>query len=82
VTDKSQPAFPTERWDITSQANYTEHGMTLRQWYAGMAMQGMCANSDISKSMDRVGLEPKEARESIVESAFKTADLMIAEGEK
>lgn len=47
--NRGGPAFPrsgtpilneTKQWPETS-----NNGMTLRQWYAGLAMQGLCANS-------------------------------------
>lgn len=33
--DDGGPAFPLDRW---------QYGMSLRDWYAGMAMQGYIAN--------------------------------------
>lgn len=43
--------------------------MTLRQWYAGLAMQGLLACDEYER-----GLVP--------EIAYKLADAMIAEGKK
>lgn len=37
------PAFP-ERYDYVNDPSQSWGGMTLRQWYAGMAMQGMLAS--------------------------------------
>jgi hypothetical protein len=71
-------AFPSgERYTRTDlMGNQTSNskgplhkGMTLRQWYAGLAMQGMlAANPDWD--------------ESVVEWAFKLADAMVACGQK
>ena len=49
--------------------------MSLRQWYAGMALQGMLASDS---SIDRT--EVNKARWAKV--AFAFADAMITEGEK
>ena len=44
-------------------------GMTLRQWYAGMALQGMLANPSINI-----------AKSDLCNSAFNFADKMIRAG--
>jgi len=49
-----------------------QRGMTLRQWYAGKALQGIVSNPGC------VGQKP----EILSELAFVTADAMIAEGNK
>jgi hypothetical protein len=41
--DTSGPAFPVERATIAEQ--YGSPGMTLRQWYAGLAMQAAATNA-------------------------------------
>lgn len=64
MKDNRIPAFPGSSF-------WTESGMTLRQWYAGIAMQGMYA-----ADWDNCSFE------EIAESAFKQADAMIKEGEK
>lgn len=47
MTDKSKPAFPFQGalhlYDEVVPACYAD-GMTLREYYAGLAMQGLCAN--------------------------------------
>lgn len=53
------PAFPT---DMESGTHYT--GMSLRQWYAGMAMQGLLANTDF-------------IYHSIAKISFAVADSML-----
>ena len=61
------PAFPFE-YNIRNEDDRIAHtGMSLRQWYAGMAMQGLLANG---KNGDISGW------------AFIYADAMIAEEEK
>lgn len=47
----------------------TERGITLRQWYAGMAMQAI---------VTAYGPPPSPSDETIAEWAFKMADAMLA----
>ena len=51
-------------------------GMTLRQWYAGMALQGILSreNIRIKNPDDMVG--------AVVRDSFLFADAMIEEGKK
>jgi len=46
-------------------------GMTLRDWFAGMALAGMCADASLVATWDDVAVR-----------AFKAADAMIAQREK
>jgi transcription initiation factor TFIIIB Brf1 subunit/transcription initiation factor TFIIB len=64
---KLQPAFAC--------ANNFHHqqGMTLRQYYAGLAMQGLCINSFI---------EGEDDTKRIVIEAIKVADALIEQLEK
>ena len=67
MNDNSQPAFPY--------TNCEDHGlngspgMTLRQWYAGMAMQGLLALPNGSG----------DALNNLVKAAFTIADTMLAQ---
>ena len=63
------PAFPVEapRFDGTQHSE----GMTLRDWFAGLAMQGRLANSD--RFEGSAGREAKEA--------YEFADAMLKERE-
>jgi hypothetical protein len=56
---------------------YPETGMTLRDWYAGLAMQGMYAHHVLGRFVDYNGDTGGYA-----EAAFLMADAMIAEREK
>lgn len=38
------PAFPHQDWDPAIHAQRREHGMSLRDWFAGQALAGMCAD--------------------------------------
>lgn len=48
-------------------------GMTLRDWFAGMALQGLCANSHVWEEM---------TENEMIEMAYRRAEKMISEGEK
>lgn len=67
-----------------------KEGMSLREWYAGLAMQAFISNEGRVKAMVNVmkkaGLKDEEYAEvfdtAIAESAFATADAMILESIK
>lgn len=52
-------------------------GMSMREWYAGMAMSGLMANTNLAHLMDN-GLTPWKG----AEICFMAADAMLAEGKK
>jgi hypothetical protein len=54
-------------------------GMTLREWYAGLAMQGMLADSSAS-SATLAGGAPAGVDELIAKRAFGIADKMLGAG--
>jgi hypothetical protein len=72
--DTSGSAFPVERATIAEQ--YGSPGLTKREWFAGMAMQGYLSRNEICISDD----EPFDA--TVSKWAFEMADAMIAEGSK
>ena len=67
------PAFPrpaTVVNDTTRMDRIGEQpGMTLRQWYAGMALQGLLANKHTTGKI-----------EEVARNAFIAADWMITKG--
>lgn len=67
--DTSGPAFPCTE---ANGLNNGLPGMTLRQWYAGLAMQGIFA----------YGPGEYWTNERIATEAFAMADAMIEEGSK
>lgn len=77
------PAFPTGL-ALTQQGNPVggDEGMSLLDWYAGMALQGMCANPDITAAMSDQGMKPYEIRDSFASSAWAQAEEMIKERER
>lgn len=60
----------------------TTGGLTIRQHYAGLAMQGLCANSDLSKYAFDQGFKSDTIRKDYARSAVHCADALIAELEK
>ncbi len=60
--DTGGPAFPSER--------FKEEGMTLRDYFAAKAMQGLLACDWVDENTD------------IAQAAYEVADAMIKEREK
>jgi len=84
------PAFPGEQGHIPEGTwNQTwEPGMTIRQWYKGMAMQGLCANGGVLDRLAAAGQgdypsnksQALEAAENgLVTMAARFADAQLAE---
>ena len=66
--DNGGPAFPVVPTSVRSgEWGYAYPGMTLRDWFAGMALAGMLANSDTHIT---------------AATAYDFADAMIAERNK
>ena len=77
-------AFPQSAIDNQGRIDYADQmgfgGMTLRQWYAGMAMQGILAHPNaLGKCAQKLG---ESVYESLAPMAFECADAMIAHEEK
>lgn len=70
--DTSGSAFPNQVL-VTDEKFADLRGMTLRQWYAGLAMQAAATNA---KGADGFTFQERAAW------AFMQADAMIAEGSK
>ncbi len=62
------PAFPTRAYDLERQTWTREEGMTLRDYFAAKAMQGIVA-ADSDPSPEKVG--------SIAEQAYILAAAML-----
>jgi len=66
------PAFPVaNEYYPNDQIQYGSNGMTLRQWYAGMALQGMVSNPEYQGNFAEMA-----------ESAFRFADAMVKRGKE
>ena len=73
------PAFP-----VPESANYAGYpGMTLREWYAGLAMQGLIARGwqDLADDESVIATMGPVYRYSVCHSAFIFADEMLAASE-
>lgn len=72
MSDKNDggPAFPINHPHCPDPST----GMTLRQWYAGMAMQGVIASGTVT------GNDFNETSKEVSGFAFGVADAMIKEG--
>ena len=61
----NEPAFPAMHFDLAD----NEHGMTLRDYFAAKAMQGLIAD----------GAVPELSGKLIAEMSFAMADAMLVE---
>jgi len=67
--DDGGPAFPHQDWDPAIHSQRREHGMSLRDWFAGQALVGLMASET-----EKFCYKPGEG----AERAFAFADAMIA----
>lgn len=66
-------AFPIP----ATEHNYAEFGMTIRDWFAGKALAGICVNDEYWRLNEEY--RGKSASE-LAHRAYQVADAMIAEG--
>lgn len=69
-------AFPGMEYDTTAGQRY-HYGMTLREWYAGMALQGLVSHESTEKIREMVEDTDYTAAQAIASIAFGIADAMI-----
>ena len=70
MTDTGGPAFPTKNYAaIQPLAEGYSEGMTLRDWFAGLAMQGLCAGNSTNP-------------QQIAQAAYIVANAMLKERNK
>lgn len=74
------PAFPAEG-GFDSGLSPTP-GMSLRDWFAGMALQGILASPANSTAAAKAKLSVSAFRECCADGAFKVADAMIERRKK
>ncbi len=73
--DTGGPAFPTNDLLANGKVHPPSQGMTLREWYAGMALQGILAGDHpITHGLD--------AETVVAEAAHSFADAMLKERSK
>jgi len=68
--NKANQAFSTSKCRKANWSDKNPAGMTLRQWFAGMALPGILQT--------RAKCSADITQQSIVEEAFELADAMIA----
>ena len=61
------------------QFNVRTYGLTKREYFAAMAMQGVCANPDLSIYFSELKVPTDEVRLLYAESAVKIADALLLE---
>ena len=71
------PAFP-QIAQMTIAGEVAITGMTLRQFYAGQALAGLCANTEVTKK----GIPINGKQLLLEEASYKIADSMLAYEEK
>ena len=80
------PAFPVLYWSYQNPDGplraMAEGGMSLRQWYAGMALQGFCSTVILSHPEDMAPQDKPYTPDEIAELCFEYADAMIAQRDK
>lgn len=70
MENKNLPAFASVA--ISGENGYQQEGLTKREYFAGLALQGMLAQKDIN---DRY-------KPNIIENAVEFADLLLEQLEK
>jgi hypothetical protein len=73
MTTGYDPAFPTDSPSQTGPNTWHFSGMTMRQWYKGMALASIQAAG--------ITIPPSLSNKSIAEIAGMIADAMLAEDE-
>jgi hypothetical protein len=68
------PAFPTSDWDENDKA-YKMHGITMRDYFAAKALQGMSANPEDVHDADLETYD--EYVKEISRCAYELADAMM-----
>ncbi len=66
MKDEKESAFP-----CTDAKGFIETGMTLRDWFAGHALVGLCADGDLRISPDKIWPD------AVAEYAYDMADAMM-----
>lgn len=86
-SDDGGPAFPHEGWNEQGHAE-TYSGMSLHDWYAGMALQGLAPRADecateVESLRFNEGVRPidmdKLVPPIVARHCYQLADAMIAE---
>ena len=79
-TDDGGPAFPSHESrcrECNSELDGWIGGMRLRDYFAGQALLGFCANADISRAAEAEDKTFEEVSKWHARRAFEQADLML-----
>ncbi len=76
--DTGGPAFPTRNEAQIGPISYHYEGMTLRDYFAAKAMQGILSNASLLEVVDQK-FEADSTRDAVSKYAFGVADAMIKE---
>mgnify|MGYP003142505055 CR=1 FL=1 len=71
-------AFPHYERNIAGDMNLKESGMTLRDYFAAKAMQGVLSNSNVGVT---IGKHFTKENESLAITCYSMADAMLKERE-
>lgn len=74
MTEPNERVYPSTTQGSTPFSSLTHLGLTKREYFAAMAMQGICANTNYS-----LGEIEQGACCNIVDASLAVADQMIAE---
>lgn len=85
--DTGGPAYPTRDYWDDAERNKHEHGMTLRDWFAGQALAGVMASAEEhftgdGKSEKAIADWHDRVETNWATFCYRMADAMIAERSK
>lgn len=71
-------AFPTKQIEVLGQNTLpASQGMSLREWYAGQALVGLCANPKLIEGVVEFAKTPNQIMKGLSEMAFGIAEKMV-----
>lgn len=70
IKNNGGPAFPTPDTEVLGGVSVGNPGMSLRDWFAGKALQGMAQWRQLKEI---------ESQEDVASTAYSVADAMLAE---
>lgn len=59
--------------------SFGQEGMTLRDYFAGQALQGFCSNPEWVKNARELKVKPADNQENHAIAAYQMADAMLKE---
>lgn len=77
-------AFPIQSYVLPNgQVSPSHDGMTLRHWFAGMALSGILSdNQNVEAVIAQARLEGVNPNDKIADKCYVIADAMVERGEK